>query len=156
VGYEDPAHGFSVRYPEDWHRSEEPLTPDLVDPHEILALGTFDLRPGGPNCAHLPVQALTDLGPDDGLIWLAERERGDISSYPARPAAFDPTSGTDTDESPECLDEPKRFFHRWIAFQDEGRGLSALVAMGTEVSDQRRDDTWAILNALTIEPAGAG
>jgi hypothetical protein len=104
VRYQDPAHTFSVQNPQDWHRSEGSLTPDLVDPHEILALGTFDLRPGGPNCAHLPVQALTDLAPGDSLIWVAERERGDVSSYPARPVAFGPTSGTDTDESPDCLD----------------------------------------------------
>lgn len=156
VSYQDPPHEFSVQYPAEWHRSEEPLTPDLVDPQEILALGTFDLRPGGPNCAHLPVQALTDLGPGDALVWLAERERGDVSSYATRPAAFGPTSGTDADESPDCLEEPKRFFHRWIAFQDEGRGFYILVAMGPDVSDETRQDAWAILDGLMFQPVDPG
>ena len=67
------ADGFSVTYPSDWSPASEILTPTLTDPREIFALGTYPLRPGGPNCAQYPVNAIEDLGPTDALIWLAER-----------------------------------------------------------------------------------
>ena len=148
LSYEDPDHGFSVHYPAGWTRSDRSLTPQLVDPAEILSVGTFPMRPGGPNCVQFPVNAITDLGPGDALISILERERGDVGAYPPRPEAFGPQYGSDGDESRHCLDAPKEFSHWWIAFSDQGRAFYAYVAMGSEVTDQRRDEAWAILDSL--------
>ena len=76
--YRDKERRLEVSYPNDWYRSEEPLTPYLGDPKEILSLGSYPLRPGGDRCAHHPVNALfTDIrlpGALDG--WqLAEQAR---------------------------------------------------------------------------------
>jgi len=73
VGEDD--RGFSVRYPAPWHRASTTLTPQLSDPHEILAVGSYPLRPGAqPHCVQYPVNAIEDLAPTDALVWVAERQ----------------------------------------------------------------------------------
>ncbi|MBA2462372.1 MAG: hypothetical protein H0V45_11500, partial [Actinobacteria bacterium] len=62
IAWRDEDGGLTVRYPETWRRSATPLTPHLGDPVEVLALGTYSLRPGGDRCAHQPVNAVDDLG----------------------------------------------------------------------------------------------
>lgn len=52
------------------------LTPQLSDPHEILAVGSYPLRPGvGPHCVQYPVNAIEDLAPNDTLVWLNGGQR---------------------------------------------------------------------------------
>ncbi len=55
--------GFNMvlTYPGDWYLAEQSLTPNLSSPTEVFSLGSFPLRPGGPNCAQIPSQALHDM-----------------------------------------------------------------------------------------------
>jgi len=153
VSYRDDDHGFRVAYPVTWHRATESLTPTLVDPVEILSVGTYELRPGGGRCAQFP-RALDELGPKDALVSIQEEPSlGRPGAWPPRPTHFGPEDGTGDDESPGCLSEPKEFFHRWIPFQDRGRGFYAYVAIGREVPAAARREAWAILDSLEVDPA---
>ena len=153
VTYQDPDDAFSVTYPSDWIRAQENLTPRLVDPQEILSLGTFPMSADGPrSCEQFPAPAIEDTGPGDAFVSIQERREGDIGGmHPPRPT-FGPTSGSMDDVSPECLRAPKEFSHWWIPFSDQGRALYAYVAMGAEVSEARAAGTWAILNSLRFDP----
>jgi len=140
-----------VTYPTSWFRATQQLTPHLSEPHEILALGTYSLRPGGPNCAQFPVNAIRDLGPEDALIWLAERTGpGDA---PPRPESFlSAVSAQGTDESPACLSSKKDFTHRVITFSDAGRVFELYVAYGPSIPASRFAELLAILGALRFDP----
>jgi hypothetical protein len=152
ISYSDPEQGFSVEYPPDWTRAEESLTPRLTDPKEILSLGTFPLRPGGHNCAQFPENAIDDLGPGDALVSIQERKNDRPSPfYQERPAHFGASDGTGHDESPYCLDHEKSFFHRWIPFTDRGRYFYAYVAMGDDVSAERKDQMWEVIDSLRFQ-----
>jgi hypothetical protein len=154
VSYRDDSRGFSVAYPSTWHRATESLTPTLVDPVEILSVGTYELRLGGEQCAQFPDRALDELGPEDALVSIQEEPSlGRPGWWSVRPTHFGPDEGRGDDESPGCLSRPKEFFHRWIQFQDRGRGFYAYVAMGNNASAETRKEAWAILDSLEFDPA---
>jgi len=132
--YRDKERGLEVSYPSDWYRSEERLTPDLADPKEILSLGTYPLRQGGDRCAHYPVNALEDLGPDDAFISVLERAPPyPAAGYPARPARSDGR-----------LD-------KWVSFSDNGRAFYLLVALGEAASEETKAELLTILNSLSFD-----
>lgn len=150
--YHDAKEGFSIQLPPHWEKSHQPLT-GLIDPVEILSVGTFTMPKGG-SCPQFPVNAIAELGAQDALITVLERKRIDpsVASPPARPPAFGPEDGSADDESPQCLPTEKRFFHRSITFSDQGRQFSVYVAMGLDVSEQRRSEVWGILDSLVFTP----
>jgi hypothetical protein len=41
---EDVRHGYSLVLPAGWHRAQRNLTPQLVDPREVLSVATYPLR----------------------------------------------------------------------------------------------------------------
>jgi hypothetical protein len=95
--YYDQEGRFSIRYPAAWERSIQSLTPGLTDPREIVSVGSYHMRPGGELCAHLPVNALEDLGPEDAFLTVQERAQPHLAAYPPRPIHFDlgePTEGS--------------------------------------------------------------
>lgn len=150
----DVGEGIVVEVPPGWMLAGEPLTPALVNPREILSLGTYPLRAGGNRCAQLPEQALEDLGPDDAFVSVQERS----SSAPPgpefrpRPERFGPTLGIGYAklEFTACLEAREQFFLRWIPFQDQGRAFYALVAIGHDASSETRAEAWAILDGLQV------
>jgi hypothetical protein len=152
--YSDPEHQFSIEYPDDWVRSEEVLTPRLASPHEIFAAGTYSLRAGGESCLHFPVNAMEDLGPSDVLVWIAEAKPFG-GSYP-RPESF-PGEPPDPElEARYCLQDPnKPYTQWWISFSDGNRSFYVLVAMGNEVTDERKDETWRMLDSFDPAPSPA-
>jgi hypothetical protein len=146
----DAPNGFSVTYPSDWTPASEILTPALTDPREIFALGTYPLRPGGPNCAQFPVNAIEDLGPTDALVWLAERQQSS-GNAPVRPADFEAWMSTaQADESPACLSAPKDMVHHSGSFSESGREFELYVAYGAAVSPKTLSELWAILNGMSF------
>jgi hypothetical protein len=153
--YEDPASAFSVRLPPEWQQADRPLT-QLIDPVEIFSAGTFAMSPGG-SCPQFPTNAVADMGPHDAFVTILERKRLDPAGAqgPPRPASFGPADGSSNSDVNECLGTAKAFFDRWIAFSDQGREFYAFVAMGTDVSDQRRAETWAMLDSLAFDPLPA-
>lgn len=148
--------GFDVGYPPGWTPASQSLTPNLADPHELFALGTYPLRWGGSNCAQFPKQAIEDLGPADALIWLAEREQ--VSAEPPiRPSDLEPwMSATATDDSPDCLATPKDFVHHYGEFTDAGRTFALYVAYGTSASPETVAELWNIANGMRFEPSSGG
>jgi streptogramin lyase len=154
VTYRDDDRGFSVAYPGSWHRAIESLTPILVDPVEILSVGTYELRPGGERCAQFPDRALDELGSEDAFVSIQEEPSLERPRWwSPRPAHFGPDDGRGDDESPGCLSQPKEFFHRWIPFQDRGRGFYAFVAIGKNASAQTQRAVWTVLDTLEFDLA---
>jgi hypothetical protein len=155
--YRNDEVGFEVTYPEDWIRADTNLTPVLSQPHEILSLGTYPLKPGGKACidAYLPGDALRDLGADDVFLTVQESAAGP-GGFPERPEVFDPSNARlAIDDLPAC-DPYERIRMRgwWFAFQDQGRGLYAFLALGPDVptgSDRWRT-AWDVLNGLRFDP----
>jgi hypothetical protein len=144
--YRDKERRLEVSYPNDWYRSEEPLTPYLGDPKEILSLGTYPLRPGGDRCAHHPVNALQDLGRDDAFVSVLERAPPyPAIGYPPRPSRFE--LPTDTRTHRFCVLSDGRL-DEWLPFSDDGRAFYLLVALGQDASEETKTDLLAILNSL--------
>jgi hypothetical protein len=155
--YEVPGAGVAISFPPGWARATEALMPFLVDPRELVAVGTFDLAPGGENCTHNPENALEAMEPADGLIVIQERldlEDGSAASYPGRPEHFGPDDGY-TSEAVDCLDQRKAFLDRYIPFRDSGRRFYAHVALGNDAPPAIREEAWAILDRLEIRADGA-
>lgn len=152
--YHSPEEGFSVRYPESWTRSKHTLTPNLVDPREILSLGTFELRTGGQNCAHFAEFAIGDMGPGDAFISIQEREgplaSPDVVDREARAITLE--DGYET-EARDCLDHPADFLDRLISFRDSGRWFHAYIALGSAVSAETLGEVEEILGSLRFEVA---
>lgn len=146
--YESEEHRFSVDYPSRWHLSRERLTPTLADPVEILALGTYPLRLGGERCAHWPVRALEDLGPDDAFLAVLEAAKPyPQSGYPPRPASFGLPSDEQTGRF--CVPDAHRL-DTWTFFSDQGRAFYLLVAMGESASSRTRAELEHVLNSLSF------
>jgi hypothetical protein len=147
--YRDKERGLEVSYPSDWYRAEERLTPDLADPKEVLSLGTYPLRQGGDRCAHYPVNALEDLGPDDAFISVLERAPPyPAAGYPARPSRFE--LPTDTGTNGFCVLSDGRL-DEWVSFSDNGRAFYLLVALGEAASEETKTELLKVLNSLSFD-----
>jgi hypothetical protein len=143
--------GYSVSFPSRWHRAATLLTPQLTDPQEILAVGSYPLRPGSPaHCVSYPINALEDLTATDTLVWVAERRRG-VS--PPRSGLFLRSDLQNIDEPTGCLSEPKVFFHGVSSFEDAGRAFDVFVAWGHDASAQTKKAALAVLDSLRFDPA---
>lgn len=93
--YASERYGFSVPVPAGWHRSRRRLVPGLLDPREILSLGTFGMRVGGGgNCGREPSAAIEAMKPGDALVTIQEvgvsggLRRHLRRVFPPRPAHF--------------------------------------------------------------------
>jgi hypothetical protein len=149
VTYEDTARAYRISYPASWQRAGKPLTPRLMDPHEILTLGTHRLRPGGERCNHVPENAMRDLRRGDVLLTLQERRGsggfGDrprpFRLSPSRPSPPQDCAGrTDISESQD-------------GFRDAGRGLHVFTTFGPEAEAARRTEVERVVESLVLEPA---
>ncbi len=145
----------AVQYnlPEGWQVAGAKLTPFLATPVEILSAGTFPMQAGGTDCAHMPEVAMDDLGPKDALVSLQERSpAGD--SFTPRPLSFGPLlTGITPGDAFECIDEDERGdvgTLLWHAFRDGDRGLYLLVVMGTEVTEETRQQTVGLLDSFSF------
>ena len=151
---------FSVEYPAGWTLAEESLT-DLIDPREIVSIGTFPPRPGGaaPTDAFLPGNAIADVGPGDVFLTVQERRTpGAATRYPDRPAHFGPDAGCGSGD-PSCPDgtslgiEGLRAW--WIPFRDTAseRTFYAFVAMGEEAyrDPARSSAAWRVLDSMAFD-----
>ena len=150
--YRDEELGFSVTYPDDeWHRAAEPMT-KLVNPREIVTIGTVPLEINDDqlgDCA--PVEPLSRVGPWDVLIFVLERqfsnEEPDSDDYPPRPNNL----GVDDLRGPETLDCWGDEI-RWTTFKDSGRAILVYVALGENVTPDWYDAPSEVLDSLRFEP----
>jgi hypothetical protein len=118
------AHGVGLQLQPGWHVSRSNLTPKLVNPRDLVSVGTFSMRPGG-RCAQSPSRAYSDMGSTDGLITIMERG-GNSGDYPPRPARFHLNPRP---RSFECA--PARLSSQELMFSDGGRNFYAFVALGS-------------------------
>ncbi len=144
------AHGVTVRLPPGWRAGGTSLTPHLVDPREVLAVGTRPLRyrPGG--CAQVAVGALAALGRTGAFLSLQERGVGSVA-FPPRPTRFGPGLGGPS-EAAACV-PGARFEDHWLPFADGGRNFYAEVAFGPSASAPTRRAAWRILDSLRVDPS---
>ena len=153
---EIPEFKMVVTHPTHWRLAEENLTPNLGNPREAFSLGSFPLRPGGPNCAQIPSQALHDLEDTDVFVTVQERGSDAIQSgFDPRPDNFGPTRGSTDNVFYECLAPEERedvgTIH-WIWFTDQDRYFHVLVALGRDAAPQSASAIWSTLDQLVIEP----
>jgi hypothetical protein len=145
--------GVAVELADGWQAAPASLTPNLTDPREVLAVGTYPLRFRETECAHMPGSALQDMGPSDALITIMERgtEPGSTwPDFPARPAHFGPELGG-ASEASACA-PGARFTDHWFGFSDGDRHFHVLVAFGPRASATVRAQAWATLDRLKIDP----
>lgn len=150
----DGRRGLTVRFPSTWHRATRSLTPALVDPVEILSLGTFRLRPrqADAGCAQFPGAALRAAGPRDVFLSVQERTFGGISAFSPRPAHVR-LGRTDESEAIACRHGPRPWRSYWLSFRDRGRGFYVLALVGRQASDARRRELRQVLDGLRfIDP----
>ena len=149
--YDDHEGRFSIRYPAAWERSMQSLTPGLTDPREIVSVGSYHMRPGGELCAHLPVNELEDLGPEDAFLTVQERAQPHLAHYPPRPIHFDLGEPTEGFDGELCVREPGDLLQWWLPFRDGTRAFYALVALGTSASEETRQQVTQTLNSFHID-----
>lgn len=151
---EIPEARMILTYPADWYLAEENLTPNLSDPREVFSLGSFQLRPGGPNCAQIPSRALHDFESTDVFVTLQERSGGNPSGFDSRPDNFGPTRGSTDNVFYECLEPEERSDIRtmhWIWFTDQDRYFHVLVVPGRDAAADDVSAVWSTLDQLVIE-----
>jgi hypothetical protein len=146
---------LQIKYPPDWNVAAAVLTPQLTDPHEILALGTFTMAPADHNCAHIPVNALEQMSPTDAFIWITERTGTDNDpawNFGPRPTSIDPTSGTDANggDLAACLNHPLLGTARAVSFDDHNRHFTITYAIGDDATQRRRADVLVTLNSFQV------
>jgi hypothetical protein len=153
--YHSDEHEFSITHPSSWNRAEQSLTPLLSDPLEIFSVGTQELRPGGELCAHMPDNALADMGPADAFVTIQEEQElhDEGETYPPRPLHFGDTEDFDLDHGAgvECV--PPHLQAGWMNFEDGGRAFYVLAVAGPDASEQTVDQIWAVLDSLEAKDA---
>jgi hypothetical protein len=146
--------GLTVELPAGWQTAKANLTPNLGDPRQVFAAGTYPPRYRPHDCAQVPVSALEDLGPSDAFVELEERgvdPSSDWAEHPPRPAHFGASLGGPSEAS-ECAPGVHMAEH-WFGFTDHGRHFYALVAFGSAASKATQDDAWGMLDSLKVNPA---
>jgi len=154
--YRDAERGLSVSLPSDWHRARQSLTPSLVEPREILSIGSYPLRYQRRSRCHVPscpVPAIDGLGRGDVLVSIQERRGSGAYGFPAqrRPFQLDPMRlSFPAGRSWTCA---KRRLARafWTPFAASGRGFYAFVAFGRGVTRQTRRDVVRVLDSLRFD-----
>jgi hypothetical protein len=142
--YHDVVDRFSVHYPQTWHRAPATLTPHLVEPREILTVGTGPLPATGGSCAQVPTGALRALGARGVLVSIQEGPR---HATARRPARFHLSDGYPA-EAAQCV--PGARFKAWrIPFRDAGHGFSALVALGPQAGARERTLALHVLDSFS-------
>jgi hypothetical protein len=147
------AHGVTVELPPGWQPARVSLTPDLLDPREVVSVATFPLRYRATRCGHIAGSALEDLGPRDAFVTIHERGVDPASSwpdFPPRPAHFGPALGGPSEAS-GCVPSA-RFTDHWFGFSDAGRHFHVEVAFGPETPAAVQREAWGLLDSLRIDP----
>lgn len=150
----DVRHGYSAALPAGWYRARRNLTPQLVDPREILSVATYPLRYQRrapcriPGC---PTPALNGFRATDILMSIQERVH-------ARPAAEDVAIDLERRQAGRggtgnCT-RGRVAWYAFEAFAEAGRSLYVLVVVGTRAPATARADLKRVLGSLRFSPRG--
>lgn len=161
--YGSNRYGFQFGLPVGWHPARARLVPKLLDPLEILSVGTSVLPVGGGgDCDREPVAAIERMRPGDALL--------SVQEYTVT-AAMRPRIGTG--EAPPRLSIAigelalRRALHRpgeripaledlWTAtlpFTAHGRWFDALVYVRGRPAPARLRQVRAIIGSLRFRPS---
>jgi hypothetical protein len=148
----DHETGLTISYPPAWQPANGTVAPLLVDPVIPLALGTYEFPTEG--CGMGPGPALKALGPKDAFIavYVFRGAATWAPMLPERPSQFGPDLPWSIGPG-KCLDQDDvQGTIRTLMFQDGALQLKALVAMGSDASARRQEQTYRILDTLTVDP----
>jgi hypothetical protein len=134
--------------PAGWHVVGHSLTPHLLNPRQLLTVGTGRLPAGG-RCAQFPSAALAAMRPADVLVAVQERF-GESTAFPPRPARF--ALAPTRSEAEECVGAHAVFVSHWSEFRDGGRGFHVLVAVGRAAPDAKVREALGVLDSLRVTP----
>jgi hypothetical protein len=155
--YDDQANGLTVSFPSSWAMAAGNLTPNLINPKELVALATYPLNTNTSSnlCPQFPATALNAMGSGDAFISIMESgaPNSQTNPFPARPAGgFDSSSGVNLSRTdfPQCLAHPLNGSGQWIPFSQSGRGFYVLAVIGTGASATLRSDVYTILNSIQV------
>ena len=156
--YDDQADGLTMSFPSSWAMSAGNLTPTLINPRELVALGTYLLNTNTSStlCPQFPATALDAMGSGDAFISIlggAPSSNSQTDPFPARPAGgFDASSGVNLSRTDflQCLVHPLNGSGQWIPFSQAGRDFYVLAVIGTDASATLRSDVYTILNSIQV------
>jgi hypothetical protein len=117
---------------------------------DSVTVATMPPRPGGQNCAHMPENALRDLGSGDVLISVFFTGPTGDESAPTRIDATTFLVVNGLTDAAECADRPNLEIH-WGYFNLGGEGVYVLAAFGARVGEELRAETWSVLSSLRPE-----
>ena len=143
--FEDQPRGLSVVLPDGWHRARRNLTPQLVEPREILSVATYPLRyrtRARCRIAGCPTPALNGFRAGDILVSVQQR-RG------VRPAAED--VALDLRRQDVELEGCTRGRVAWYAFDHvvvKGRTSYVFVVVGERAPATARRDLRLVLRRI--------
>lgn len=150
---EDHRRGYSVALPAGWDRARRNLTPQLVEPREILSVATYPLpyrrraRCGIPGC---PTPALNGFRANDVLVSIQER----VQARPARkdvPIDLNPRD-VDYSAGPGSCTRGKVEWYAFDFFAAGGRSFYAFVVVGERAPASARRDLRRVLDSLRFAP----
>jgi hypothetical protein len=142
--------GDTIQLPSGWVRATSPLAPQLLDPHEILAVATFDLGHLAPDRGACvgdapPAGAVGAMQSDDALIWIVEWEHAASTTTP-RPADF-----ANALEPRRCVRARyPELRARSLFFRSEGRMIDAYLVVGDDAPKKVRRRAISMLNNLEL------
>jgi hypothetical protein len=144
----DVRHGYSVTLPAGWYRARRNLTPELVDPREILSVASYPLRyQRGARCriSGCPTPALNGFRATDILVSIQERVHAgptveDVAIDLRRRQA-------DLERTGSCT-RGRVAWYAFDPFAEAGRSLYVLVVMGKRAPARARADLKRVIGSL--------
>ena len=148
----DARHGYRVALPAGWFRARRNLTPELLEPREILSVATYPLRYQRrarcriPGC---PTPALNGFRATDILISIQERVHARTTT---EDVAIDlERRQTDLGGTGSCT-RGRVAWYAFESFAEAGRSLYVLVVVGTRAPPTARADLKRVLGSLRFSP----
>lgn len=151
----DARHDYSVTLPEGWYRARRNLTPQLVEPREIMSVATYPLRyqrRAGCRIPGCPTPALNGFRATDILISIQERVH-------ARPTPEDVPAHLQRRRAglgagPGSCARGRVAWYAFEAFAEAGHSLYVLVVVGKRAAATERADLRRLLDSLHFSPGG--
>jgi hypothetical protein len=156
--YDDKADGLTISFPSSWAMATGNLTPNLLDPKELVALATYSLNSNPPSnvCPQFPTAAINAMGSGDAFISIlgaGPAPTSQTNPFPARPAGgFNASTPVDLSRTDflHCLSHPLNGSGQWMGFTQAGRDFYVLAVIGTDASATLRSHVYTILNSIQI------
>ena len=149
---------WRLKLPANWQLADRPLTPRLMEPREVLSVGTFPLRYRPTDCEAWAGSAQQDLPRDGAFVTVLERGYGwPAGAFPRRPATL--TYEAEETPSPSgcpATDDPQGprtvGLDQDVRFSDAGRNFHLLVTFGPDASLALRHQAYRIIDTLRFDP----